>query len=293
MKNKRIVVAISAIVVLLISGLFANALFAQQPIPTEQAATFDIPEKISVPLIGDVSIKKLSLPVLTVIIGALDGFNPCAMWTLVFLIGLLLGMEDKRRMWILGITFIAASAGVYFLFMTAWLNMFLFLGFLFWIRVGIGVVALAGGAYNLKEFFTNKDNVCKVTAGERRRKIFDQIKEITHRKSFWLAFFGIIILAVAVNMVEAICSAGLPAIYTQVLALNHLPVWQYYAYLSLYIFIFMLDDLIVFLVAMTTLQITGVTTKYTRMSHLIGGIVMLLIGLALILKPELLTSFSV
>ena len=247
-----------------------------------------IPEKISLPILGEIETKNFSLPVLTIIIGALDGFNPCAMWVLLFLISLLLGMKDKRRMWVLGSAFIIASASVYFLFMAAWLNLLLFIGFVFWIRIVIGLVAAGAGGYNLKEYWTNKDATCKVTGQEKRKKIFDNLKKIAQEKKFWLALGGIIILAFAVNLVELICSAGFPAIYTQILSLGNLAQWQYYLYLALYIFIFMLDDLIVFFIAMTTLQVTGITTKYTRASHLIGGILMLIIGLLLILKPELL-----
>ena len=93
-------------------------------------------------------------------------------------------------------------------------------------------------------------------------------------------------LAFAVNLVELLCSAGIPAVYTQVLALSNLPVWQYYAYLALYILVFMLDDLFVFVVAMKTLQVTGATTRYVRYSHLAGGAVLLAIGALLLLRPE-------
>lgn len=241
---------------------------------------------VTVPFIGELNVEKFSLPVITFILGALDGFNPCAMWTLIFLITLLIGMEDKRRMWILGGAFIVASAFIYFLFMAAWLNLILFLGFIVWVRIIIGLIALAGGGYNLKEYVTNKDGSCKVTGSEKRQKTFARLKALTHEKNFWLALAGIILLAFAVNLVELVCSAGLPAVYTQVLALNDLATWQYYAYLLFYIFIFMLDDLLVFFVAMATLQITGLTTKYTRWSHLIGGILMLILGALLIFKPE-------
>jgi len=97
-----------------------------------------------------------------------------------------------------------------------------------------------------------------------------------------------VLLAFAVNLVELICSAGLPVIFTQLLTLSDLSPWQYYAYMLLYIFVFMLDDLFVFIVSMITLEMTGITTKYSRISHLIGGILMVIIGLLLIFKPELL-----
>ena len=247
-----------------------------------------LPETLKLPLFGNIRTKNLSLPALTFFIALLDGFNPCAMWTLLFLISLLLGIHDRKRMWILGGSFIAASAFAYFLFLTAWLNLLLFLGFIFWIRILIGLVALGAGAYNLRDFIVNKEGGCEVTGDEKRQKIFEKLRKISQQKQFLLALGGIILLAFAVNLVELVCSAGLPAIYTQILALSKLPSWQYYLYLLFYIFIFMLDDLIVFFVAMVTLQAIGIESKYARASHLIGGILMLLIGILLLLKPELL-----
>lgn len=246
-------------------------------------------ERMQLPLIGEVNPRDLSLPVLTVLLGALDGFNPCAMWTLVFLIGLLVGMKDTTRMWILGSTFIIGSAAVYFIFMAAWLNLLLFLGSVSAIRIVIGLVALAGGFYYLKEYFQNKDGVCPVTAPERRQRVFQRLRALAQERNFLLALSGILALAFLVNLVELVCSAGIPAIYTQILAMHALPVWQYYGYLLLYILVFMADDMLVFASAMLTLQVSGLGSKYSRYSHLIGGVLLLLIGALLLLRPDLLT----
>ena len=240
---------------------------------------------ITLPIIGEIDTKNWSLPVLTIVIGGLDGFNPCAMWVLIFLISLLLGMEDKRKMWILGSSFIIASATVYFLFLAAWLNLFLFLGFIVWIRFAIGAVAIGSGVYHLREWYVNKSGLCKVTGQERKQKIMNKFKKVAEEKKFWLALVGIISIAIAVNLIELVCSAGLPAIYTQILALAGLSTPAYYLYLLLYIFVFMLDDLVVFIIAMTTLQAVGLSGKYSRWSSLIGGIVIFILGLLLILKP--------
>ena len=252
----------------------------------EQAKKSLLPETIGLPIFGEIEVKKFSLPILTVIIAALDGFNPCAMWVLIFLISLLLGMANRKRMWILGSAFILASAAVYFAFMVAWLNILLFLGLIIWIRIAIGLVALASGGYHLKEWWVNREAYCKVTGSEKRQRIFARLKEITQNQKFYLALGGIILLAVAVNLVEAICSAGLPVVFTQILTLSNLSSFSYYAYILLYIFIFMLDDLLVFIIAMVTLKAVGVTSRFSRASNLIGGIVMLILGLLLILKPE-------
>jgi len=241
---------------------------------------------INVPGLGEIDAVNFSLPLITIVMGVLDGFNPCALWTLLFLISLLLGMKNKKKMWILGGAFIVASASVYFMFMAAWLNFILFIGFILWVRLLIGGVALFGGSYNLKEFFFNKESGCKVTNDEKRQKVFARLKQIIQQKSFWISFVGIILLAFTVNLVELLCSAGLPAVYTQILALNNLVGWQYYAYILLYIFFFMIDDLFIFFVAMTTLQMTGISTKYSRYSKLIGGVIMVIIGILLFFKPE-------
>ncbi len=253
-----------------------------QPHP---AAEKLVPETITLPIFGEVHTRTVSLPLFTLMMGAVDGFNPCAMWVLVFLIGLLLGLKDRWRMWILGAVFILVSAAVYFLFMTAWLNLLMFLGLVFWVRLGVGLIALVAGVYNLKEFFWGEAGVCKVTHAERRQRVFQRLKEITSQEKFWLALGGIILLAFAVNLVELVCSASLPVVFLQVLTLNNLTVWQYYLYILLYILIFMLDDLIVFITAMATLQITGLTGTYSRFSSLVGGLAMLAIGVIIIFKP--------
>ncbi len=244
-----------------------------------------MPPTIRVPLLGELRTRDLSLPALTVVLGAIDGFNPCAMWTLIFLIGLLVGMQDRVRMWTLGGAFIVASAAVYFMFMAAWLNLLLFLGALPWIRIAIGAVAIAGGVFYLREFWVNRTGTCRVTGQGRRRRVMERLGELTSQPAFLLALGGIVLLAFAVNLIELLCSAGLPAIYTQVLSMSALPTWQYYGYMLLYIAVFMLDDLVVFISAMATLQVSGLAGGYSRWSHLVGGLVLVALGALMWARP--------
>lgn len=246
----------------------------------------ELPSAISVPGIGSIDVRKLPLPMLTIVLGAVDGFNPCAMWVLVFLIGLLVGMNDRVRMWAYGAVFLLTSGAVYFAFMAAWLNLFLFLGSLAWIRAAVGVFALGAGAYYLREFVRNPNAVCAVTTPGERQRVMDRLKTAVAERSFAMAVLGIMTLAVAVNMIELLCSAGIPAVYTQVLALSDLTPLGYYAHLSLYIAVFMLDDAVIFVAAMLTLQATGLAASYSRWSHLIGAVVLLGVGLLLIFRPE-------
>ncbi len=275
-----------------VQALLLDSAITEAPTPTVMEVADQIPlpsvldNSIPVPLVSNISIRSLSLPTLTVLIAFLDGFNPCAMWVLIFLISLLIGMHDRKRMWILGSTFIIASGLVYLLFMTAWLNFFLLLGYIQLTRMLIGVFAIGVGMYQLRDFYINKDGACKVVPSTKRKPWLERMQSVVGQKRLILAMIGMAGLAAAVNVVELACSAGLPAIYTQVLAVSGLATWQHYTLLLLYIVIFMLDDILIFVLAMKTLQVTGIQHKYARYSHLIGGIVIFLLGLLLVFKPE-------
>ena len=245
-----------------------------------------LPETLQLPLIGELRLATLSLPVLTVLLAAVDGFNPCAMWVLLFLLGLLAGMKDRVRMWLIGIAFVAASALMYLLILGAWLNVLLLAGALALVRIVVGIVALAGGAYYLKQFATNADMRCEVTAPESRRRVMERLKALVLRRDLLAALAGVAMLAFAVNLVEFMCSAGIPAVFTQVLALSKLAFWENLAFLLLYVFVFMLDDLVVLVVALKTLEWSGLTTRYARWSNAIGGVVLITIGTLLIFRPQ-------
>ena len=252
-----------------------------------------VPQKIKIPFLGEIDISKMSLPALTVTLGALDGLNPCAMWILLFLIALLINTRSRKRMWLVGGTFILASGIVYYLILTAWLNLFLAISYVNLTRILIGTFALGVGVWQIKTFIGYK-GVCPVTDGST--KFGDRIKNGLRDRAEKLALSpftfgilaGVIILALGVNLVEFFCSAGLPAIYTRILALNPISTLSYYLYLLLYTFIFMLDDLIIFFLAVITLSRIGFTEKYNYWATLFGGLLIFALGILLIFKPELL-----
>lgn len=253
-----------------------------------------VSQKIKVPFLGEIDLSKLSLPVLTVILAALDGFNPCAMWVLLFLITLLINIHSRKRMWLIGGTFIFASGIIYFLILSAWLNFFLVIGYVNLTRILIGIFAMGIGIWQLRNFINFRPGVCKVTDGKSglQDKIKNGLKERAEKLVFSPLTIGIligaIILALGVNLIEFFCSAGLPFLFTQILALNPLSTLSHYLYILLYTFIFMLDDLIIFTVAVITLSKIGFAEKYNRWSTLIGGLLILALGILLIFKPEFL-----
>jgi glutaredoxin len=238
-------------------------------------------------IFGEFDLKSVSLPIATIVIAFVDGFNPCAMWILIFLITMLINLEDRRKLYILGTVFIITSGVVYFGFLAAWFNLFKFIGYAYWLKVIIGIVAIISGYIHIKNGLFSKGE-CHVTNLEQRKSISERIKKALNEKNFGLSILGIIMLAISVNFIEVVCSAGLPAVYTNLLSTINLSFVEYYMYLLLYVIIFMIDDLLVFFIAVKTLEVTGITKKYSKWSSLIGGILIFIIGILLIFKPELL-----
>ena len=235
----------------------------------------------------EINLSKLSIPVVAIVLGFIDGFNPCAMWVLLFLINMLFNMKNRKKMWLLGFTFLFTSAFVYFL---AMLGISIVLSFTqtIWIRRIIAVVAIVGGIINLKSFVETPKDGCTVVDEKKRKNYFSRIKKFTSEENIFLALIGVIALAASVNLVELACSAGWPMIFTTILDLNNVSIISKIIYMLIYILFYLIDDLVVFVLAMITLKVTGITTKYNKFNHLVGGIIMIIIGLLLIFKPEIL-----
>jgi glutaredoxin len=251
----------------------------------------DEPKTFILPIFGEVDAREVSLPIVAIVIGFIDGFNPCAMWVLIFLISMLLGMKYRKKMWVLGLTFLFTSGFIYLLIMASWLNVAAAASKYLLFRIIIGSFAIIFGSYNIYTYIKNRKNKdvgCEVTDDKKRRKIMDRIKDIVKEKNFIIAIIGVIVLAVTINLIELACSAGLPVMFTQILAMNKLPKTLYVIYLLLYILFFMIDDIVIFAIAMKTLKIKAISNKYTKYSHLIGGIIMFIIGILMIAAPKIL-----
>lgn len=243
--------------------------------------------KLDIPIIGKVDLKSFSLPIIGIIIGFVDGFNPCAMWILIFLITMLFDYKDKKKMWILGCTFLFTSAFVYFLFMIGFLQVATFINSVKLLRTLVAIFALCFGGFNIYRYIkTRKEAGCDVVNKNQRKKIMTRIKKVLSSNSFLISITGIILLAISVNLIELLCSLGLPVMYTEILSFNNIKGLTRIIYILIYVFFFLIDDLIVFFIAMKTLKITAISNKYTKYSHLIGGLIMLVIGLLMLFKYE-------
>lgn len=246
----------------------------------QEKATFNLP------IVGKTDAKEVSIPFVAILLGVIDGFNPCAMWVLLFLINMFIDMKDKKKMFILGYTFLFTSALVYFLSMLG-ISVVLNVTAVKQIQILIALVALIAGVLNIRTYIkTRNDTGCHVVDDKKRKKMVKRVIKITKQESLFLALIGVIALAASVNLVELACSLGFPAIFSEILALNNVTGPLRVLYLIIYVFFYMIDDLIVFTIAVSTFTIAAKSTKYTKYVNLIAGIIMILIGTLLIFKPE-------
>jgi hypothetical protein len=252
--------------------------------PLEESA----PTKVTIPLFGEIDAKDYSLPTLAVLLGLVDGFNPCAMWALVYLISLVAGLNDKKKIWLIVGTFVFSSGVLYFLFMSAWLNAFLFIGYFRPITVVLGLIAIYVGASGFVELIRTKGAVvCKVSNEQSRERTIDRMKRIILSPVTLSSVISIIALAFIINSMEFVCSFAIPAVFTHVLSISELPWLQHYLYILLYDFFFMLDDLIIFGSAAFAVN-ANIGAKYVQYCKVIGGVLLIALGFILVLKPDLL-----
>jgi uncharacterized membrane protein HdeD (DUF308 family)/glutaredoxin len=251
---------------------------ATEPFPGEDC--------IDVPLFGRVDPTALGMPLFTLAIGLVDGFNPCAMWVLLLLLSILVNVRDRWRMLAIAGTFVAVSGAAYFAFMAAWLNVFEWIGYLRPVQVALGLLAVGIGCVHVKDFFAFHRGVSLSIPEAAKPGIYARIRGIVTAENLTAAIVGAFTLAVLVNVVELLCTAGLPALYTSVLARQGYSSVGRYGYLGLYIAAYMFDDALMVAGVVATMSRMRLEETGGRWLKLVSGLVILALGLVMLLRPE-------
>ncbi len=252
----------------------------------EAAAPPKAVDRVETRLFGPLSAAELGLPLFTLILGLLDGFNPCATWVLLFLLSLLVRLQDRRRMALVAGTFVLVSGAVYYAFMAAWLNIFLVVGMSTGLRWALGGVALLIGGINVKDFFAFGEGPSLSIPAAAKPGLYARARAVLHAEALPASLLAVSALAVVVNFIELLCTAGFPAIYTAVLTQQQLSPAAYYAYLGLYIAGYIADDALMVAAAVIALSSYKLTERAGRWLKLVSGAVMLALGVVMLLRPE-------
>lgn len=278
---------------LLRSQLQACHLFAKENGPDNSTAF--TPERsdttsITIPYFGTISSDDYSLPAITIIIAGMDAFNPCAFFVLLFLLSMMVHGRSRSRMALIGGIFVFFSGAIYFLFMTAWLNLFIYLGELRLITLIAGCIAIIIALFNIKDYFWFKKGFSLSIPDTEKPKLFDRVRQLLRLDSLPTVIFATVILAIVANSYELLCTAGFPMVYTRILTLNSLSPESYYLYLLLYNLIYIVPLLSIVVFFTVKLGSRKLTEQEGMVLKLLSGVMMLILGLLLVISPQLLNN---
>ena len=249
--------------------------------------------KVQIPWLGEVASDRLSLPAFTLMLAGLDAFNPCAFFVLLFLLSLLAHQKNRRRMAIIGGTFVLTSGLMYFAFMAAWLNVFELLGALTGITLTAGLLAIGVGLINIKDFFAFGQGLTLSIPESRKSEIYRRARAILNAEQLPVMLGATLLLAVAANFYELLCTAGFPLVYTRLLTLSDLSPGARYAYLAFYNLIYVLPLALIVWVFVRALGARKLSEREGRLLKLLSGIMMLELGVLLTVAPALLNSLLI
>jgi len=217
---------------------------------------------------------------------------------LSFLLALLVYTGSRKKMIIIGLTFILTSGAMYFLYMLVLLGILntpVFESNKFILRLIIGVIAVIAGAINLKDFFAFKKGISltipdKYKPGifKKMRSIINNMREADTGKAILISVLATILLAAFINIIELACTLFLPLIYSSVLTENVVSFSGQVIYIALYNLIYIIPLFGIFAAFLYSLKSHKLSESQGRILKLIGGLLMLILGLILLFKPELL-----
>ncbi len=263
-------------------------------IPTKKEKVYEEEVKtITLPLLGEIDPSKMALPVLTIILAGLDSFNPCAFFVLFMLLSILVYARSRKRMFLIGGIFVFFSGFIYFIFMSAWLNIFLHTGKVKIITILAGMIALIIAVINIKDFFLFEKGFSLVIPEKAKPKLFERMRNLLKATSLPSMIIGAIVLAIAANTYELLCTVGFPMVFTRVLTLNSLPPFKNYLYLIFYNVIYVIPLSVVVLVFSITLGSKKLTEWQGQVLKLISGLMMLGMGSVLLINPSLFNNLFV
>lgn len=275
------------------SQLLACYQFVKENNPDNNTIFIPDPEEIvsvELPVLGTVSSDSYSLPVLTVFIAGMDAFNPCAFFVLLFLLSMMVHAQSRTKMAMIGGIFVFFSGAIYFVFMAAWLNLFIYLGELRLITLFAGIIAVLIALINIKDYFWFKKGVSLSISDDVKPKLFERMRYLLRLDSTIAVIFSTIVLAIVANSYELLCTAGFPMLYSRILTLESLSIEKYYLYLLLYNLIYIVPLLIITILFTVKLGSRKLSEYEGMVLKLLSGIMMLMLGMLLVVSPQLLNN---
>ena len=139
---------------------------------------------------GELRVRNLGLPLVTIVSGLVDGLNPCSMWVLLFMLSLLAGLANRPKVLLMAGTFVAVEGIAYFAFMAAWLNLFLLSGLSRITELILGRIAGLAGAINIKDFWAFQRGISLSIPDAAKPGLYARMRRITLAENITATLLG-------------------------------------------------------------------------------------------------------
>lgn len=244
---------------------------------------------INLPLIGEINLLNFSLPILAIILGIIDGFNVCSLGALVLILGLVIALKSRKRIFMLGSAFLLTTGVIYGLMIFIWHQLFTLLApYLRGLEFVIGILSIMGGLYLLREFYKAYKSGPICSSNNILSRLAPKVEKIFQNKTNWLLLLSVIVLfSAAITIIEFPCSAVVPVLFSGILVEAGLSQWMSLVYIALFLLFYLLDEIIVFFIAVFSMKIKIVSPKFIVFFNLLAAIIFLILGLSYLLGLSL------
>jgi len=259
----------------------------------DQSVQQSLSDTIDLPVFGSVHLAAQSIWISTALISFIDGVNPCSVWVLTMLLAITLHTGSRKRVLIIGLIFLTVTAGVYALFIAGLFTIFTVVNFVGWIQLVVALVALFFALVNIKDYFWYKEGISFTISDSKKPGIYQRMRKLVDAsQSFWGLAGATVVLAAGVSLVEFSCTAGFPVLWTNLLVSQKVTALTFILLLLLYLFIYQLDEMVIFFTAVYTLKSSKLEEKHGRILKLIGGMLMLTLAVVMLVKPSLMNNLG-
>ncbi len=248
---------------------------------------------INVPLVGEVDLQNKSLLVTTIIIGLVDGVNPCSLWVLTMLLAMVIHTDSRKKTLIIGFVYLTITAGIYALFILGVFSLLSYVRFMKWIRIVVACITLVLGIINLKDYFFFKQGVSLTIDDDKKPGIYKKMRNVLkNTDNTWAMIGATIVLAAGVSLVEFSCTAAFPVIWSNILAAHGVSKLEFALHLLLYMLLYQLDEIIIFLAVVVTMKSKKMEEKHGQILKLFSGCLMVVLSAVMIISPALMNDLS-
>lgn len=245
---------------------------------------------ITAPIFGEITLNADSLLVSTLVIGFVDGVNPCSLWVLSVLLAIVLRTRSRRRVLAIGITFLSITTIMYGLYMAAMYSALAVVGFMGWVQVVVALVAGIFGVVSVKDYFAFGKGLSFSIRDKDKPGIYQRMRKAASTKALAPALGATVVLAVGVSLLETPCTAGFPVLWTGMLHANGVGPAETAGLFVAYMVPFLLDELIIFGIAVATMRATKFQEKHGELLKLFAGVTMLALAGVMVVNPALMEN---